>query len=436
MSDAVIGLLGFGAALMFIALGVPVAVSLGVIGVLGFWLLNGPMGAVFILASGPFESTFSYTLSVIPLFLMMGVFATNCGLSSDLYRSANVLVGRFRGGLAIATILACAGFGAICGSSLATVATIGRVAMPEMRKAGYDDRLSAASIAAGGTLGVLIPPSILLIVYGILTEQSIGALFGAALIPGLLAVLLYVIAVLVQVRMIPELVPQRTQAVSATRQQNMRDLFAAWPAVMIFGVVIGGIQFGIFSPTEAASVGAFGTALVALGRKTLTQTALWNGTLEVVSLTGMIFFITIGAGLFNYFIETSGLPQGLVAWITNSGMTPGQVIIGIILFYLILGCFMDSMAMIFLTIPFVFPVIQAQGYDPIWFGVLVVSVAEIGLITPPIGMNLFVLQGVVKDLSARSVIVGIVPFLISDLVRIVLLVAFPALALWLPGLGR
>lgn len=434
MSDELVGLAGFAVALTLIALGVPVAVALGLVGVVGFWVVNGSVGAGFVLGSAPFEALFPYTLSVIPLFLMMGVFATHCGLSRDLYRAANVLVGRLRGGLAVATVVACAGFGAICGSSLATVATIGRVSMPEMRKAGYDDRLSAASIAAGGTLGVLIPPSILLVVYGLLTEQSIGSLFLAALAPGLLATLLYALSVIVQVRLNPGL----AGALPPPRQgrEKLRDLAASWPALMIFAVVIGGIQIGLFSPTEAAAIGALGAGLVAFARGAMSRRVLWDSAVETVSLTGMVFFITVGATLFNYFIETTGLPQFLIELIGVSGVSAFQVLVIVIVFYLILGCFMDSMAMIFLTVPFVFPVINALGFDPIWFGVLVVSVAEVGLITPPIGMNLFVLQGVVPGLGAQTMVRGVVPFLLADLVRIGLLVAFPALALWLPGLGN
>ncbi len=434
MSDELIGLAGFGVGLVLIALGVPVAIALGLVGAVGFWVVNGWIGAEFVLGSAAFEALFPYTLSVIPLFLMMGVFATHCGLSRDLYRAANVLVGRLRGGLAVATIVACAGFGAICGSSLATVATVGRVSMPEMRAAGYNDRLSAASIAAGGTLGVLIPPSILLIVYALLTEQSIGKVFIAALVPGLLATLLYALSVLVQIRVKPELagaIPPRRPA-----RENLRDLGAAWPAAMIFAVVIGGIQVGLFSPTEAAAIGALGAGLVALFRGALTRKVLWVSATETVALTGMIFLITIGATLFNYFIETTGLPQFLINAIGSAGLGNYTVLLIIVAFYLVLGCFMDAMAMIFLTVPFIFPVVNALGFDPIWFGVLVVSVAEVGLITPPIGMNLFVLQGVVPGLGSATVMRGVVPFLVADLVRLALLIAFPALALWLPGLGQ
>ena len=429
MSDPVLGLIGFCLSLVLIGLGVPVAISLGFIGLTGFALVNGFTSAVFIASAAPFESLFPYSLSVIPLFLMMGVFSARCGLSTDLFLAANTLVGRFRGGLAMATIGACAGFGAICGSSLATVATIGRVALPEMRRAGYDDRLASASIAAGGTLGVMIPPSILLIIYGLLTEQSIGKLFSAAILPGLLAVSLYAAAVAVMVRLNPKLAgPPPTDS-----RINWAHLRRAWPVAAIFTVVIGGIQGGLFSPTEAAAVGAAGAVLLAGFRRSLNRTALWASMYETVSMTGMIALIIVGAALFNAFVETTGLPQYLIAAVENSGLPPFGVLVLIILFYLVLGCFMDSMSMIMLTVPFVFPLITVLGFDPIWFGILVVTVAELGLITPPVGMNLFVIQGVAPGLASVTVMRGILPFIVADILRLAVIVLVPALSLYLPS---
>lgn len=429
MSDPVIGLLGFALSLGLIAVGVPIAVALGLVGICGYALINGMAGALFVTASAPFEALFPYSLSVIPLFLMMGVFSSRCGLSTDLFAAAQTLVGRFRGGLAIATITACAGFGAICGSSLATVATIGRVALPEMRRAGYDDRLAAASVAAGGTLGVMIPPSILLIIYGLLTEQSIGQLFAAAILPGILGLGLYAACVIVSVRLNPGL----AHPVDQTRGIDWRVLGRAWPVGAIFTVVIGGIQTGLFSPTEAAAVGAFGAVALAAGRGRLDRTSVTLAMRETVSLTGMIALILVGAALFNYFIETTGLPQFLIAQVEASGMPPFATLLAIIAFYLVLGCFMDAMSMIMLTIPFVFPLVVSLGFDPIWFGILVVTVAELGLITPPVGMNLFVMQGVAKDLSAATIIRGIGPFIAADVVRLAVIILLPALTLWLPG---
>lgn len=429
MTNQVIGVLGFTISLVMILLGAPVAVSLGVVGVIGFGLVNGWASAGFVLATAPFEGMSSYSLSVIPLFLMMGTLAARSGLAGDLYGAANALIGRFRGGLAIATIGACAGFGAICGSSLATVATIGRVALPEMRAAGYDDRLSSASVAAAGTLGVMIPPSVLLIIYGLLTETSIGKLFSAAIIPGLLATMLYALAVVVQVWLNPALA---TVSAPMKLRPRLRAIGAAWPAVTIFVVVIGGIQLGMFSPTEAAAIGAASTIAMVFVRSTLSSSLLTTVLQEVVEMTGTIFLIIVGAAIFTYFIETTGLAEFLVRIIGESGLSPMGVLLLVMVFYILLGCVMDSMSMIFLTIPIVFPMIQSLGFDPVWFGILVVTVAEIGLITPPVGMNLFVIQGIAPGLTSGIVIRGILPFLLADIVRLTLLIAVPAITLWLP----
>jgi len=432
MSDPVIGLLGFALSLLLILVGVPVAIALGITGVLGFAFLNGFDSAMFILGSGPFEAIAPYSLSVVPLFLIMGIFASHAKLSTDLFNAANAFVGQFRGGLAMATIGACAGFGAISGSSLATVATMGRVAMPEMRRAGYDDSLSAASIAAAGTLGVLIPPSILLIIYGLLTQQSIGQLFSAAIIPGIIATVLYGIAVAVKVRISPELACKTSGQLSW--RIRLTHLTTAWPIIGLFLLVIGGIQVGLFSPTEAASVGAGGAILLAFRRKNLNKAVILAVMWESAEMTGMVYLVMIGAALFNYFIETTGLPQLLIDLVHGSGLSSLAILICVLIFYVLLGSIMDAMSMILLTIPFVFPMINALGYDPIWFGVVIVTVAELGLITPPIGMNLFVIQGTVPDLQSHTVIRGILPFICADVVRLIILVAAPGLVLWLPNL--
>ncbi|MEX2630488.1 MAG: TRAP transporter large permease [Tistlia sp.] len=430
MTPPLIGLAGFGLTLVLILLRVPVAVAMGLTGVAGFALLNGWFGAEFILGSAPFESVFPYGLSVLPLFIAMGVFAARAGLSQALYGAVNACVGHWRGGLAMATVGACALFGAICGSSLATAATMGQVALPEMRRHGYDDRLASAAIAAGGTLGVLIPPSILLVLYGLLTETSIGALFIGALIPGLVSTLLYMAAVLVQVRRHPELGPAGPRF---TWPQRGRALLRVWQVGLLFALVIGGIYFGLFSPTEAAAVGAAGAFLFALLGRGSGGRELLEAAFETARTTGMIFLILVGAGLFNYFIETSNLPQLLVGWTESAGLPVFAVLLLVLLFYLVLGCFMDALSMILLTIPFVFPLVQSLGIDPVWFGILVVTVAEIGLITPPVGMNLFVIQGVVPGLRQETIVRGILPFLLADLVRLSLLLLIPGLVLFLPG---
>jgi tripartite ATP-independent transporter DctM subunit len=433
MEGPLLGLIGFIAALLLILLRWPVAIAMGVVGAVGFGLTNGFFGVDFVLASAAFEAIFPYSLSVVPLFVAMGVFAARAGLSGALFAAVHAYVGRLRGGLALATVGACAGFGAICGSSLATAATMCRVAYPEMRARGYDPGLAAASIAAGGTLGVLIPPSILLVIYGLLTEQSIGALFAAALLPGLLATALYMLAVAVALRLQPDLAPPGVPVDRAERRRTLRQV---WPVGLLFFVVIGGIYGGIFSPTEAAAVGAVGAALLAWARGQLSRWVLADCVGETARITGMIFLVLIGAAIFNYFMETTGLAQALLAWIEAVGLGPISAMLLILLFYIVLGCFMDSLSMILLTVPFVFPVVTALGWDPLWFGIVVVTVAELGLITPPVGMNLFVIQGTAQDLDMATIVRGLPPFILADLLRLLILLAFPGLALWLPGFIR
>ncbi|MDK3019957.1 TRAP transporter large permease [Pseudodonghicola flavimaris] len=429
MSEAYLGLGGFIAALVLIALGLPVAVAMGAIGVVGYWYLNGWMGAAYVLGSTPFESIFPYSFSVIPLFVMMGVFASHAGLSRSLFDVINSFIGHRRGGLAVTTVGASAFFGAICGSSLATVATIGRVALPEMKRHGYDESLSTATVAAGGTLGVLIPPSVLLVVYGLLTQSSIGQLFIGALIPGLLGAALYAAAIMIKVQMKPELAPRAERMGWSARLTFMGQI---WPVVALFALVIGGIYLGWFSPTEAAAIGAVGAFFLAQISGGLTFAALRASVFETAGLTGMIFFILIGAALFNSFLEETGLPQLLIGLIQNSGLSPLLVMVLILVFYVVLGCFMDSMSMILLTVPLLAPVATELDYNLIWFGIVVVTVAEIGLITPPIGMNLFIVQAAAGDVKLATVVKGILPFILADFTRLALLVAFPLLVLWLP----
>ena len=430
MTGAGLGVIGFLVTLGLIALGVPVAIAMGVVGAIGFFILNGWSGAGFILGASPFEAIFPYSLSVVPLFIMMGVFAARAGLSRSLFDAVNVFAGHLRGGLAVATIGACALFGAICGSSLATAATMGRVAMPEMRRHGYADSLAAASVAAGGTLGVLIPPSILLVLYGLLTETSIGQLFIGALIPGLLGAVLYAGAVVVRTRLNPDLAPAGDRTPWPGRLAALRRV---WAVALLFVVVIGGIYWGWFSPTEAAAVGALGAFLLAVVLGQASRAAIAGAVRETAATTGMIFLILIGASLFNYFLEGTGLPRAIVDTFEAVGAGPLVTLLLILLFYLILGCFMDALSMILLTTPLVFPVLLALGYDPVWIGIFVVTVAEIGLITPPVGMNLFVIQGVTPGLGQRTIVAGILPFILADVLRLVLLIAVPALVLFLPS---
>jgi len=429
------GPLGFALVLGLIALGVPIGMSMAIVGTLGAIWLGGWDQAAYILSNLPFESISGESMVVLPLFIFMGVFAAHSGLSANLYSGVHALIGHYRGGIAMATVGASAIFGAITGSSLATAATIGRVAMPEMRARGYADSLSSASVAAGGTLGVLIPPSIVLILYAIMTTNSIGALFAAAFVPGVLATLLYMASIFVQVQRRPELAPAGARM---ARPARVRALLGTWDAMLLIVVVIGGIYGKVFSPTEAAAVGAAGALLITIARGKFNRAVIKAGVAETAGMVGMIFLILMGASIFNYFIELSGLTDFLLGIIQNAGVPPLGVLLLVIVFYIVLGCFMDSLSMVLLTVVPMYTLVTGVGYDPIWFGILLVCVTEIGLITPPIGMNLFVVQGTVPNLALTSIIRGILPFIIADVARIAVLVAIPGLVLFVPnwlGLG-
>lgn len=431
MSAGLIGGVAFIALFGLMALRVPIAIAMGAVGFLGGWAINGFDSAAFIIGSVPFEAVFPYSLSVIPLFILMGVFAARAGLSRALFDAVNAFIGHYRGGLAMATVGACAAFGAICGSSLATAATMCRVAMPEMRRRNYDDSLASATIAAGGTLGVLIPPSVIMVIYALLTEQSIGRMFAAALIPGVLATFLYMLAVWIQTVRKPELGPAAERVDWNGRIKAMANV---WSVVLLFGVVIGGIYAGWFSPTEAAAIGAAGAFFLALLKKQLNWSVFLECLSETATTTGMIFLILVGTAVFNYFVETTGLPQALVHTVGELGWNPYVILVLLIVFYIILGCFMDALSMILLTLPFVYPMIMALGFDPIWFGVIMVSVVEVGLITPPVGMNLFVIMASTPGLRLQTISRGVIAFLFADVLRLALLILFPALSLWLPTL--
>jgi tripartite ATP-independent transporter DctM subunit len=429
MQGPTIGLAGFAAVMLLIVLRVPVGVAMGVVGAIGYGFVYGFSTLGFVLGRAPFDAVFPVSLSVVPLFVMMGVFAGHGGLSKSLYSLVASFIGHFRGGLAMATIGASALFGAVCGSSIATAATIGRIALPEMRRHHYEDRLAAASVAAGGTLGVMIPPSIMFVIYGLMTENPIGKLFVAGILPGLLGVALYMGAVAFLTRRHPEIGPAAERHGWAERLRGVKDV---WQVVLLFGVVLGGMYLGWFSPTEAAAVGAFGALMLAALGGRLTLELLRTGFLETASTTAMIFLILIGAAVFNYFIDATGLTQSIIANVQGLGWSPLAVLLALCVFYVLLGCLMDSLSMILLTLGAVYPLVGALGLDPIWFGVLLVTLAEIGMITPPVGMNLFVLQ-VVADIRMEVIVRGILPFVGADVVRIALLIAFPVIATWLPG---
>ena len=437
MTEIEFGGLLFGICLVLITLRMPVAIAMFMVGSFGFISLAGLQAFLGLLNTGPFGRVSGYTLSVLPLFLLMGQFAVCAGLGSSLFNSARAWVGNYRGGLAISTIFGCAAFGSICGSSVATAATMGSVAIPEMRRFGYSDGLITGTLAAGGTLGILIPPSLILVIYAVITEQSIGKLFLAALIPGIIATLGYSLTVGIYVRLKPSAAPL-IQGVPI--QKKVRSLVPVIPVATIFLLVIGGIYFGVFTPTEGAAIGAAATFLLACVLGRLDWSGFVTSVLETAQATAAIFLILIGAEIYNGFLALSGIPSELAGLFEDSGLAPMLILIGILLLYLILGCVMDSLAMILLTVPVFFPLVTGLDFGfsadeiAIWFGILTLIVVEVGLITPPLGLNVYVINSLAKDIPLASSFKGILPFLLSDIVRIGIILALPATCLWLPGL--
>jgi len=426
-------LVAFGALLALMALRVPIGVAMLLVGAGGYAALQGMEPLLALLKTLPLDRFASHSLAVVPLFLLMGEFAARAGLSRDLFAAAGTLAGHRRGGIAMAAIGASAGFAAVCGSSLATAATMGRVALPEMRRHGYSGALATGSLAAGGTLGILIPPSVVLVLYAILTEQNIVALFAAALVPGLLAAAGYVAAIALYVQYRPDAGPARPRAGAGERRAA---LMRAWPVLAIFLLVIGGLYAGLFTPTEGAAVGAVATAAVAAARG-MRLAGLADSLRGAAAITGMVFLILLGAEMFNVFLALTQAPQRAAAAVAASGWSPLLVLAGMLLAYLLLGCVMDSLSMILLTVPTFFPVVMALdfGLTPdetaIWFGILALIVVEVGLITPPVGLNVYVIHGLARDVPLTDTFRGVLPFLAADVVRVALLIAFPGLALWL-----
>ncbi len=447
MSGLDIALSGFGMMLLAIFARVPIGAAMAFTGFLGVWYMRGtPAPPLSQLKTLTYDTFSSYSLSIVPLFLLMGQFATKSGMSAALFQAASDWLGHRRGGIAMAAVGACAGFGAVCGSSLATASTMGQVALPEMRKRGYSDALSTGVLAAGGTLGILIPPSIILVIYAILTEQNIVKMFVAALVPGVIAALGYMATVAIYVRVRPGAGGRSERKPYAAR---FRSLAQTWPVIAIFGLVMYGIAGdwdwsspgpdALFTPTEGAAVGAVLTGLYGLLRRELGWRAFRASILETAQATGMIFFIVFGAALFNSFLATTQAPQAMAAWVTAQDFAPLTVLGAMLAAYLVFGCVMDSLSMILLTVPIFFPVVQVLdfGLTPeetaIWFGVLALIVVEVGLITPPVGMNLFIIHQVAPDILISQTYRGVAPFVLSDLIRVALLVVFPGLTLWLVG---
>ncbi|MFC1860771.1 TRAP transporter large permease [Chloroflexota bacterium] len=433
MNPLIVGLIGFGILFVLMFIGMPIAIAMGLVGFAGFVYLRDFESGLGLLTQVPYSTFASHPLSVVPLFILMGAFCFHAGLSKDLYDTVHNWIGHFRGGLAMATVGACAGFAAVSGSSLATAATMGTVALPEMRRYKYDPALATGAVAAGGTIGILIPPSVILIIYGIITEQSIGRLFLAGFIPGVLEAVFYIITIYILCKHNPLLGPPGP---TTSFKEKIFSLKNTWIVLLLFVVVLGGLYLGVFTPTEAGGVGAFGAFVFALARRKLNWQTFNESIREATKNTAMIFLILLGAMILGYFLAISRLPFELAGII--SGLEVNKyIILGLILLvYLFLGCLMSAMAMILLTVPIFFPIVTAIGFDPIWFGIVIVRVVEIASITPPVGMNVFVIKGVAKDVSMYTIFRGIIPFFIADVCHVIMLITVPQVCLFLPGLMR
>ncbi len=430
MSSDAIAILGFVVLLVLMLLRVPVGMAMGLVGVTGFAWIVGAGPALKNVGHTTMRTVTDYNFAVIPLFLLMGSFASTSGMSRELFRGANAFVGHLRGGLGIATIAACGGFAAICGSSVATAATFSRVAYPEMVRHGYPQSFATGVIAAGGTLGIMIPPSTVFAIYGLITEQDIGKLFIAGVIPGLIAVSMYMITITLIGVARPGHLPAGERSSWKERLEALRDI---WAVLLLFLFIIGGLYGGLFTATEAAGAGAGGAFIIGILRRRLTMAGILQSLLETTRTTAAVFTILIGALLFGYFLTVTQTPQKVTEFLTGLGVGRYGVLALIMLMYLVLGCLMDSLAMIILTVPIIFPVIIALGFDPIWFGVIIVMTVELGLIHPPVGMNIFVIKSVIDDVKISTIFYGVFPFIITDLLRLLILIAFPILATWLPS---
>ena len=434
MSTDAVAIIGFLVLFVLMLLRVPVGMAMGLVGVSGFAYLTSGSAALKVIGHTSMRTVTDYTFGVIPMFLLMGAFVTNSGMSRELFRAANSFVGHLRGGLGIATVVACGGFAAISGSSVATAATFSTVAYPEMRRYNYPQSFATGVIAAGGTLGAMLPPSTVLAVYGIITEQDIGKLFIAGIIPGLLAAAMYILTINIIGYVRPGFLPEGPRASFKERLATLRDI---WAPLLLFVFVIGGL-YGLpfipkFTPTEAGGVGATGAFIIGVLRGRLRRAEILRSLLQATRTAAAVFTVLIGALLFGYFLTITQTPQKVTAFLTGLGLGRYGVLALIMIMYLILGCLMDAMAMIILTIPIIFPVIVALGFDPIWFGIIIVMTVELGLIHPPVGMNVFVIKSVVHDVSFSTIFKGVIPFILTDIVRLIILIAFPILALWLPS---
>ena len=430
MEPTQVGLIGIIILLLLLLSKMHIGLAMGMVGFFGFAYVAGWDAALGVLQTVPYTTFASDSLSVIPLFVLMGGFAFSSGMSEDLYASVRTIFSNLRGGLAMATVAACACFAAISGSSLATAATLGRVAMPEMRKFKYADSLACGAIAAGGCIGILIPPSVILLIYGILTEQSIGKLFAAGLIPGILQAVFYIFTIWLLTRRNPALGPPGP---SSTPKEKVTAFFRTWDVIVLFLLVIGGLYAGVFTPTEAAGMGAFGAFCFAILRGKMNWSNFTSSLGSTVNTAGMLFTIVLGAMILGYFFSITRLPVEFATYVSSLPVNRYVVLLFIVVVYLVLGCIMDSLAIVLLTVPVFFPLILQLGFDPIWFGVIVTRVTEMGMITPPVGMNVYVIHGITK-VPMATIFRGIFPFLIADVAELAFLIAIPEISTFLPSL--
>jgi C4-dicarboxylate transporter DctM subunit len=428
MSVELIGIIGILVLMIFLFLGMWLGFAMALVGFIGLVLVMGFDGAVTVMATIPYTRSAFYSISALPLFTFMGVVVGASGIGNDLYNTAHKWFGRLPGGLAVSTVFASGGFAAITGSSSASIVTLGSVAIPEMKKFKYNDQLAAGAVAAGGTLGILIPPSLGFILYAILTEQSIGQLFMAGIIPGVLEILFYVATIFILCGMHPTYGPRGPKT---SIMEKIYSLKTTWPVLTLFLLVIGGIYGGVFTPTEAGAVGAVGSIIIVFAMRRMTLANFTQSTMEAVKLIGMIFVLVVGAFVFAHFLAMTKLPFYLSDLVAGISLHKYLALMVIVFLYIILGMFLEIFSCIVLTVPILYPTVQALGFDPIWFGVIMVRVMEIGLITPPIGMNVFMLGGVTR-MPLETIFKGIIPFFIADILHVTLLITFPQISLWLP----
>lgn len=420
---------GFGGLLILAFIGLPLGFSMMVVGFIGFWTVRGVIPAQEMVGQQIIDLAMNQGFSVLPLFLLMGAFVYRAALSNDIYDAAHAWLGHFRGGLSMTTVTACAGFAAVSGSSVATAATMAKVSIPPMRQYNYSDSFAIGSVAAGGTIGILIPPSAAMIIYGILTEVDVGKMFIAGIFPGILTVLVYILVIVGVTRIWPNAGPPGERTPMAKR---WRTLYRIWGLLLLFLLVLGGIYFGVFTPTEAGGIGAAGALIFAILRRKLSLRGFIESLAEAGRTTAMVFSVAFGAMIFNQFVNISGLPGAVVTQVQALNLSTVEVILIICLFYVALGCVVEGIGMILLTVPIFFPMISAMGINPIWFGIIVIMVTEISLITPPIGLNVFVMKSMLPEVPLNTIYKGIMPFFGGDLVRLGLVIAFPAIATFLP----